>query len=80
MILLLRAESDAGSEARLVEAIRNETLRGLAQYSIEGVTISAGAATFPRDGDTENDLLKAVDDMLYKAKDAGKNRVCHIKK
>lgn len=65
---------------RLVDAIRSETLKELAQYSIEGVTISAGAATFPRDGDTEKDLLKAVDDMLYKAKDAGKNRVCHIKK
>jgi diguanylate cyclase (GGDEF)-like protein len=65
---------------RLVDAIRNETLRELAQYSIEGVTISAGVATFPRDGSTEKDLLKSVDDMLYRAKDAGKNRVCHIKK
>ena len=66
--------------SRIVEAIRNETLAQLSDYSIEGVTISAGAAAFPRDGESEKDLLRVVDDLLYKAKEAGKNRVCHIKK
>jgi len=65
---------------RIVESIRSETMSQLSRYSIEGVTISAGAVSFPRDGETEDDLLKTVDDMLYRAKMGGKDRVCYTKK
>ncbi len=65
---------------RIAEAIREESQILLGSYTTEGVTISTGAAAFPRDGQTEKDLLKVVDGMLYKAKDAGKDRVCHLKK
>ncbi len=40
------------------------------------VTISVGVATYPADGLTAVDLLKAADDQLYRAKDQGRNRVC----
>lgn len=39
------------------------------------VTISLGLATFPQDGSTRTELLKAADRALYKAKEAGRNRV-----
>jgi len=37
------------------------------------VTASAGVATFPGDGNTSESLLDAVDMLLYRAKDEGKN-------
>ncbi len=40
------------------------------------ITISAGVATFPEDGDTVMALLEKADKMLYKAKDSGRNGVC----
>jgi diguanylate cyclase (GGDEF)-like protein len=39
------------------------------------VTISAGVATFPWDAQSEEALIKAADENLYKAKEAGRNRV-----
>jgi diguanylate cyclase (GGDEF)-like protein len=40
------------------------------------VTISAGAAAFPDQGVTRDELVKAADNALYAAKQAGRNRVC----
>lgn len=40
------------------------------------VTISVGVATFPQHGDTTEQLLKAADRALYRAKECGRNRVC----
>jgi diguanylate cyclase (GGDEF)-like protein len=39
------------------------------------LTISAGVATFPWDAQSDEALIKAADDNLYKAKEAGRNRV-----
>ncbi len=39
------------------------------------VTISAGVATFPWDAQSDEALVKAADDNLYKAKEGGRNRV-----
>jgi len=65
---------------RIADAVRTESARLLSDICDHGITVSVGVAAFPRDGEDESDLLKVVDDMLYKAKETGKDRVCHIKK
>ncbi len=42
------------------------------------VTISIGVATFPEDGWVKDELLKRVDDAMYRAKREGRNRVCGV--
>ena len=42
------------------------------------VTLSFGVATFPEDGLVKDELLKQVDDYLYRAKREGRNRVCGV--
>jgi diguanylate cyclase (GGDEF)-like protein len=39
------------------------------------ITISVGVAAFPEAGDNPQNVLKAADDALYRAKEAGRNRV-----
>lgn len=65
---------------RISSMIREETSKDLGAVAAEGVTISAGAVAFPRDGKTDESLVGAVDELLYNAKKAGKNRVCYNKK
>ena len=66
---------------RIAESIRENSKRFLDEIAPEHVvTISMGVATFPRDGKDEVALLHVVDDMLYKAKAQGKDRVCFQKK
>jgi len=40
------------------------------------LTISGGIATFPEDGTTYSELIEKADIYLYKAKRAGRNKVC----
>jgi len=40
-----------------------------------GVTVSVGVAALPEDGQDAGALLKTVDDLMYKAKREGKNKV-----
>ena len=40
-----------------------------------GVTVSVGVAALPDDGNDPVSLLKSVDDLMYKAKHEGKNKV-----
>jgi diguanylate cyclase (GGDEF)-like protein/PAS domain S-box-containing protein len=42
---------------------------------LEGTTVSIGVAIFPEHGATGEELLRAADDALYRAKAAGRNRV-----
>lgn len=44
--------------------------------SLGGVTVSIGIATFPEHGETPDALVKAADDALYAAKEAGRNSTC----
>ncbi len=39
------------------------------------LSISGGLATFPTHGDSEEKILKAADEALYKSKESGRNRV-----
>lgn len=47
------------------------------EFQNRQVTISAGVATFPQDGETMTDIIKCADENLYCAKRSGKNRVCN---
>lgn len=42
------------------------------------VTISLGVATFPKDGETPQAMIKYADTCLYKAKENGRNQIGHI--
>ncbi|MGQ0644049.1 MAG: diguanylate cyclase [Elusimicrobiota bacterium] len=41
-----------------------------------GVTISIGIAHFPEDGGNRDDLIAAADELLYRAKEFGGNKIC----
>ncbi len=43
--------------------------------SIKGIPISAGVASFPVDGRTENELWRKADHALYRAKVGGRNQI-----
>ena len=54
-----------------IEALAVRYLDG----TLPKVTMSIGIAAFPLSGDNPQDVLKAADDALYVAKEAGRNRV-----
>lgn len=46
------------------------------QARVGGLSFSAGVAVYPQDGHTDDALLNAADNALYRAKAAGRNRIC----
>lgn len=62
---------------RVLERIRNAvaSLRLAGGEFSGGVTLSVGAAGFPRDGSTAQELLSRADQALYRAKSLGGDRV-----
>ncbi len=58
---------------RLRDAIENFSI----QFNTQKISTSAsiGVASYPRDGDTPDFLMKAADAALYEAKKTGRNRV-----
>ncbi len=58
--------------------IETESPRFLTQITkTHGVTVSVGVAAIPDDGSDAASLLKMVDDLMYRAKRDGKNKVYH---
>lgn len=75
-ILLLKNikdESILKKESGRVAALFHDFKVG--QYSKYKVTASIGCAVFPKDADNFEDLYKAADRALYKAKQRGKNQL-----
>lgn len=75
---LIIAEADAEGTYRCVESIR-DAIKHLSLHhrgqTLGAITISAGIAAYPAHGDTPEDLLRAADDALYRAKKAGRDRI-----
>lgn len=71
---------DCGKEEAL--ELANKIRRKVASQEIvlrrkkTRVTMSLGVSTFPDDATTKDDLVQKADQALYKAKEAGRNRVC----
>lgn len=60
---------------RLREVISRFPFLGLQKHPEGRLTVSAGVAAFPDDGETPEDLIQAADERLYRAKEAGRNTV-----
>jgi len=60
---------------RFCQAIRTHSFRCLGPNSPGEVTVSGGLATFPWDGTTREELMRAADAALREAKRTGKNRI-----
>jgi diguanylate cyclase (GGDEF)-like protein len=45
------------------------------EETIHGISISAGLASFPMDGRTENELFRKADHALYRAKASGRKQI-----
>jgi diguanylate cyclase (GGDEF)-like protein len=71
-----------GEDAQTAKMILGRVLAEFRQLVFEGdrgdkfkATFSAGVATFPGDGNTFESLFRAADERLYRAKEAGRNRI-----
>jgi two-component system, cell cycle response regulator len=62
----------SGIEKHEFPAVR----RGSEEHRIHHITISIGVASFPEDGRDPIQLVEMADSALYRAKRAGRNRVC----
>jgi diguanylate cyclase (GGDEF)-like protein len=73
---LILAEVDSGGTQKCVESIR-ETIKHLSLHhrgqTLGTITVSAGVAIFPADADNSDDLIRAADEALYRAKKAGRD-------
>jgi diguanylate cyclase (GGDEF)-like protein/PAS domain S-box-containing protein len=75
---LIISEVDTQGTYRCVDNIR-EAIKHLALHhrgqTLGTITISAGIATFPAHGSNAEDLMRAADDALYRAKKGGRDRI-----
>ncbi len=75
---LILAEVDTEGAYKCVESIR-EAIKHLSLHHrgqiLSVITVSAGIATYPAHGDNSEDLIRAADEALYRAKKAGRDCV-----
>ncbi|MCX6091880.1 MAG: diguanylate cyclase [Candidatus Bipolaricaulota bacterium] len=75
-LLVLPGASAAMASDRM-EAIRSEySVRLRAEGFAQPPTLSAGVAAFPHHAQSDDELLQAADEALYRAKAEGRDRVC----
>jgi len=76
-IILPRASRrDACIIAERVRAnIEKTSFSGAPGHPAQRLTVSIGVSSFPDDGNTKAEIIKAADEALYEAKHQGKNRV-----
>lgn len=77
--LLILPDTAKGNALKVAERVRDLMERAEIVVNmgkiLAKVTVSAGVAAYPEDGDTPEDLIDAADRALYRAKLKGKNRV-----
>ena len=80
MIVLLRGSLSIEDAEVVAEKIRKNIENTMVrdQNNAYKVTVSLGVS-FVKAGDTADLIIKRADDGLYKAKTAGRNRVCIMK-
>ncbi|XWN32768.1 MAG: diguanylate cyclase [Devosia sp.] len=76
VVLLSDADKTTASDlaVALCERVRKGPPSGV-DTLLPAITVSAGVATFPRDGEDVHRLLNAADEALYKAKRDGRDQV-----
>jgi diguanylate cyclase (GGDEF)-like protein len=72
---LLLPGSEPSGAFRAAERVRHR-LTSTQVPSVGTVTVSMGVASFPEDGQSEEQLIRVADQRLYAAKEGGRNRVC----
>lgn len=76
--VLILPEASREITLKRAEQIRDAVRNLHVQYegqSFDAVTLSLGVAVFPDHGTTHDEILRAVDNALYQAKHAGRDRV-----
>jgi diguanylate cyclase (GGDEF)-like protein len=75
--ILLLPEIGPEDGVKTAERIQKKVAKG--NFSGDGepikVTVSVGVASYPRDGDDPQAIIRQADDALYQAKESGRNRV-----
>ena len=75
---ILLPETRGENALQVAEKLR----RQVQEYNFPGVprsvTISIGVSEFPQHGNSRDELIRAADDALYAAKQAGRNRVSGV--
>ncbi|WP_373501855.1 GGDEF domain-containing protein, partial [Desulfococcus sp.] len=61
---------------RVLDMVRKHPYSNGMISRVKPVTLSAGVAVFPEDAKSVNELICRADEMLYRAKRSGKDRVC----
>ena len=75
---LILSETDANGAILCMEQIRTEINRLQIHHrgqALGAVTLSAGVAVFPEHGENPEQLIRAADQALYRAKSEGRDRV-----
>lgn len=75
-LLVLPGASAEAARARIEEIRREYSLRLRAVGFAEPPTLSAGVAVFPEQARSDDELLRAAAEALYRAKREGRDRVC----
>ncbi len=75
ILLCGRDKKSALKEAEIIRKTIEEKPFTLRRH-VAKITVSIGISSYPEDAILEEDLIKIADGRLYKAKNAGRNKVC----